>query len=136
MIITDRLLKVFSRKGHSVIKLCPVEIKTLTTLLANVSDTKQYECTICKTFFSTKGNLARHKNSDHNGFTYQCNICPNVFNDQSNLKSHIKSVHCPAASVTHFTCQICQKILKYKKNLNRHLKIHNVSEKKIQMLSL
>lgn len=81
-------------------------------------------CPICKKFFSSKRNLARHmKTHVESERQFTCDLCSKTFKNVTQLRNH-KYCHLPLADRPHFECDICGKRIAGRDGLRKHRRIH------------
>ena len=97
---------------------------------SNHSQKQSFQCDECKTNFTLKENLRRHKQTVHVQQrtdslnmtdvqrSYTCNECGTHFTRIDNLNRHIQLAH--TKEMEKFECQHCGKKFDRKWNLKRH----------------
>ena len=84
-----------------------------------------FECEICKSCFTLKGNLKKHQKKVHYGIKimrkikekkYECNTCHLKFDCRGNLNKH-EVIH---TSEKLFKCETCEKTFRTACNLKAH----------------
>jgi len=93
-----------------------------------------FYCLACKKYFSSRGLLLEHLDTDHNfKLSYSCEYCINSFETQSKLNRHHSEIH-PEIEVSH-SCNMCSKTFSSFPSLKDHQKIHD-SKKFMPPLSI
>ena len=77
-----------------------------------------FQCDECDYQARVKANIARHKQTVHEGKgkTYKCELCPHVARSQASLAMHISSAHGGKST----KCNICSKVYRWIGDLKRH----------------
>jgi len=81
---------------------------------------KHHKCEQCDFYSTTKSNLKKHVQSQHDGIRYQCPHCDHTTSQKIRLKSHILSKH-DNNDHYEYHCEKCAYRTNDKPNLNRHI---------------
>jgi len=81
--------------------------------------TRTYLCTLCDKWFTTKGNLNKHKQMHTGDKLYACSLCKKRFATKYYLNKHM-NVH-----NSKYKCTECGKCFSSNQNLTVHRRIHS-----------
>ena len=84
---------------------------------ANVSDERNFSCSICNRMFKQKGHLKEHMGTHNKEKPFKCSTCTKGFNRQRELVAHEKR-HLDGSL---FMCHICKRTFTRQSGLSRHL---------------
>ena len=127
----------FRATGSAVSVYDPVsETKQVFPVIENLDG--RYQCTLCPSSFTKKGNLRRHYRYHTNDRRFECQVCSKKFVRKDYLYSHVKK-HLKEQSVDAgklyeiskqrvvnklFDCSHCKRSFSTAPNLRRHLRLH------------
>ena len=70
----------------------------------------KYMCDKCEKSFGSKYKLKRHEQSQHNGIQFECNLCKMFYTRKDNLKVHMTVHHKIVTKNDKLQCDECCKI--------------------------